>query len=80
MRGGILALAYSLGLGLPFVLFALLFERALGLSRALSRHRRTIGLLSGALLVVIGVLLLTGQWAAWMNQLQGMISTFEPVV
>ena len=80
VRGGILALAYSLGLGLPFVLFALLFERALGLSRALSRHRRTIGLLSGALLVVIGVLLLTGQWAAWMNQLQGMISTFEPVV
>lgn len=80
VRGGILALAYSLGLGLPFVLFALLFERALGLSRALSRHRRTIGLLSGALLVVIGVLLLTGQWATWMNQLQGMISTFEPVV
>lgn len=80
MRGGILALAYSLGLGLPFVLFALLFERALGISRALSRHRRTIGLLSGALLVVIGVLLLTGQWAAWMNQLQGMIATFEPVV
>ncbi|MFQ6483865.1 cytochrome c biogenesis CcdA family protein [Brachybacterium epidermidis] len=80
VRGGILALAYSLGLGLPFVLFALLFERALGLSRALSRHRRTIGLLSGALLVAIGVLLLTGQWAAWMDQLQGMIATFEPVV
>lgn len=36
LRGGILALAYSLGLGIPFVLFALLFERALGLSRALT--------------------------------------------
>lgn len=80
LRGGILALAYSLGLGIPFVLFALLFERALGFSRALSRHRRTIALLSGALLIVIGVLLLTGQWAAWMNDLQGMIATFEPVV
>lgn len=80
LRGGILALAYSLGLGIPFVLFALLFDRALGLSRKLARHRRTIGLLSGALLIAIGVLLMTGVWAQWMAALQGMIATFEPVV
>lgn len=80
LRGGILSLAYALGLGIPFVLFALLFERALGLSRKLAAHRRTIGLLSGALLIAIGVLLMTGVWAAWMSELQGMISTFEPVV
>ena len=80
LRGGILALAYSLGLGLPFVVFALLFDRALGFSKALSRHRRTIGLLSGALLIVIGVLLVTGVWSTWMSQLQGVIATFEPVV
>ncbi|HJB09742.1 MAG TPA: cytochrome c biogenesis protein CcdA [Candidatus Brachybacterium merdavium] len=80
LRGGILALAYSLGLGLPFVAFALLFERALGVSKALARHRRTIGLLSGALLIGIGVLLVTGIWSAWMNDLAGAISTFEPVV
>jgi len=80
LRGGILALAYSLGLGLPFVAFALLFERALGVSKALARHRRTIGLLSGALLIGIGVLLVTGVWSAWMNDLAGAISTFEPVV
>src|SRR5699024_10959308 len=36
LRGAILSLAYSLGLGIPFVLFALLFERALGVSRKLS--------------------------------------------
>lgn len=80
LRGGVLALAYSLGLGIPFVLFALLFEKALGLNKALSRHRRTIGLLSGALLIAIGVLLLTGQWSAWMADLQSVIATFEPVV
>src|SRR5699024_20654 len=39
LRGGLLSLAYSLGLGIPFVLFALLFERALGLSKKLARHR-----------------------------------------
>ncbi|APX32776.1 cytochrome C biogenesis protein ResC [Brachybacterium sp. P6-10-X1] len=80
LRGGILALAYSLGLGIPFVLFALLFDRALGLSKKLARHRRTIGLLSGALLIAIGVLLMTGVWAAWMSELQGLVATFEPVV
>src|SRR5699024_6503002 len=77
LRGAILSLAYSLGLGIPFVLFALLFERALGVSRKLSAHRRTIGLLSGALLIAIGVLLMTGVWASWMRQLQAMISTFR---
>lgn len=80
MRGGILALAYSLGLGIPFVVFALLFERALGLSKALTKHRRTIGLFSGGLLIAIGVLLMTGVWSAWMNELGTMISTYEPVV
>jgi len=80
LRGGILALAYSLGLGIPFILFALLFERALGISKALAKHRQTIGLLSGALLIAIGVLLMTGVWSAWMNNLGTVISTYEPVV
>ncbi|MDO5661142.1 MAG: cytochrome c biogenesis protein CcdA [Brachybacterium sp.] len=79
-RGAILALAYALGLGLPFVLFALLFQRALVASRFLARHRRAIAILSGALLIAIGVLLLTGQWTAWMMQLQGTLSQFEPVI
>ncbi|MCS6711311.1 sulfite exporter TauE/SafE family protein [Brachybacterium sp. EF45031] len=79
-RGALLALAYSLGLGIPFLLFALLFDRALGASRALARHRRTIALLSGALLIAIGVLLMTGQWAAWMAHLQGYAAGFETVV
>ena len=38
------------------------------------------GLLSGALLIAIGVLLMTGVWASWMSELQGLIATFEPVV
>ncbi|MGO1257709.1 MAG: cytochrome c biogenesis CcdA family protein [Brachybacterium sp.] len=80
LRGAVLALAYSLGLGIPFIVFALLFERALGLSKKLAAHRRTIGLLSGALLIAIGVLLMTGVWSTWMSGLQGLIATFEPVV
>jgi len=79
-RGATLALAYSLGLGIPFVLSALLLDKAMGVSRALARHRRLIGILSGALLIAIGLLLLTGMWASWMDQLQGSIATFQPVV
>ena len=79
-RGALLALAYSLGLGIPFVLSALLLNRAIGVSKVLARHRRLIGLLSGALLIAIGLLLLTGLWASWMMQLQGSIATFQPVV
>jgi cytochrome c-type biogenesis protein len=80
LRGALLALAYSLGLGIPFVLFALLFQRALGASRALARHRRTISVVSGALLIAIGVLLLTGTWTQWMAQLQTLIGGYETVV
>ena len=52
----------------------------MGLSKKLATHRRTIGLLSGALLIAIGVLLMTGVWTTWMSGLQGLIATFEPVV
>ncbi|GAA1331626.1 MULTISPECIES: cytochrome c biogenesis CcdA family protein [Brachybacterium] len=79
-RGAVLALAYSLGLGIPFVISALLLDKAIGVSKLLSRHRRLIGILSGALLISIGLLLLTGTWASWMDRLQGSIATFRPVV
>lgn len=79
-RGAILALAYSLGLGLPFIAFALLFDRALSFSRWLSRHRRTITTLGGVALIIIGTLLLTGQWAAWMDQLATLTGTYETVI
>lgn len=79
-RGATLAFAYSLGLGIPFVLSALLLDRAMGVSRALARQRRLIGIVSGALLIAIGLLLLSGMWASWMDQLQGSIATFQPVV
>lgn len=80
LRGGILALAYSLGLGIPFILFALGFQRALGASRFLSRHRRAISVISGILLIGVGILLMTGVWTAWMGELQGAIGGYETVV
>ncbi len=52
---------YALGLGIPFVLFALGFARALAVTAFLRRHAHGLSLASGTILVVFGVLLATGQ-------------------
>ncbi|NWG16348.1 MAG: redoxin domain-containing protein [Chloroflexi bacterium] len=59
MAGPLLA-AYSLGLGIPFLLTALLLDGAQGILRRLQRHMRKIELASGALLILIGLLVATG--------------------
>lgn len=59
-QGAVLLGAYSLGLGIPFLFFGLLFTRALGLVRAIRRHWRAVSLASGALMVAFGVLLASG--------------------
>ena len=52
--------AYALGLGLPFLAAALLVTRSFAVSAFLRRRRRTVQLVSAALLAVFGVLVLTG--------------------
>lgn len=59
-QGAVLLGVYSLGLGIPFLLFGLLFTRALGLVRFIRSHWRVVSLASGALMVTFGVLLATG--------------------
>jgi len=53
-RGVLLGVAYCLGLGIPFVLFALGFRRLLGVFAVIRRHSRWISRIGGALLVMIG--------------------------
>ncbi|MEI8013549.1 MAG: cytochrome c biogenesis protein CcdA [Nitrospira sp.] len=62
-QGALLLSGYSLGLGIPFLLFALALDRASGLLRSLKRHIRTIQLINGALLMLIGLALLSKQLA-----------------
>jgi len=59
-QGAVLLAVYSLGLGIPFLLFGLLFTRALGIVRWLRRRWRIVSLVSGVFLVAFGVLLATG--------------------
>jgi len=68
-RGAVLLALYSLGLGLPFLLFGLAFTRTLGVVRWLRGHWRAVSLTSGALLVAFGVLLATGELVRLTTQL-----------
>lgn len=61
-RGAGLAVAYGLGLGMPFVLVAAGLDRAGRFSGWLRRHQRRIQLAGGLVLVLVGLLLVTGVW------------------
>jgi cytochrome c-type biogenesis protein len=61
-RGALLSFAYCLGLGLPFILVGLLFRRAMGAIGWVRRHTVVITRIGGGMLVLIGVLLVTGVW------------------
>jgi cytochrome c-type biogenesis protein len=71
VRAGLLGLAYSLGLGIPFILLTLGFGWATRSVGFLRRHIRIVNVIGGALLVVLGILMVTGVWTALMAQLQG---------
>ncbi|GAA1916011.1 cytochrome c biogenesis protein CcdA [Microbacterium aoyamense] len=70
-RGALLGLAYSLGLGIPFVLITLGFGWAAASVDFIRRHIRTVNIIGGVLLIVLGLLMVTGVWTMWMAQLQG---------
>ena len=75
-RGALLATAYCVGLGLPFVLVSLAYARGLRVLEPLRRHRRLVTTVGGVLLVAVGVLLLTGAWDVLVDVLRAPISRF----
>jgi cytochrome c-type biogenesis protein len=64
VRGAILTFAYGLGLGVPFLIVALAFERGVAAFGFARRHARAISLAGGAMLVAVGILEVTGTWSA----------------
>ncbi|GAA3662507.1 cytochrome c biogenesis protein CcdA [Nonomuraea antimicrobica] len=79
-RGALLAMAYALGLGLPFVAAALAYSKALRTFRAIRKHSRLITRVGGGMMVAVGVLLVTGLWGEMIAAMQGLIGSFEPVI
>ncbi len=80
LRGGLLAFVYALGLGLPFVIAGLAFTR---MGRAIGwvkRHHLAVQRAGGIVMIVVGVLLVTGWWDVVMSMMQQWISAFEVVI
>ena len=63
-RGAFLAFVYGLGLGVPFLIVAVAFQRSMRIFGYARRHARLVTQIGGALLVAVGVLEVTGAWAS----------------
>ena len=61
-RGALLSAIYAIGLGLPFILAGLAYERMLGTVRFVRRHQVWVMRFGGAMMIAIGILLITGWW------------------
>src|SRR5690348_1739128 len=69
-RGAFLALIYGLGLGIPFLIVATLFERTTRVLTFFRRHARLVTRIGGLMLVALGLVEVTGAWTAviaWMH-------------
>ncbi|GAA1740984.1 cytochrome c biogenesis CcdA family protein [Aeromicrobium alkaliterrae] len=75
-RGAMLTAVYCLGLGVPFVLAALGFARFTRTTGWVRRHQRAIQVTGGVLLLVVGVLLVTGWWDSLIIDLQSWAGGF----
>jgi cytochrome c-type biogenesis protein len=79
-RGALLTTAYCVGLGLPFILAGLGFRRALGAFAVVKRHYALVVRGGGLLLIVVGVLLITGEWTTLSIDLRDALPTYTSPV
>ena len=69
-RGAFLAFIYGLGLGIPFLIVSIAFQRSMRVFGYARRHARLVTRIGGALLVVVGLLEVSGAWASAMTWLK----------
>lgn len=70
VRGAVLAFLYGLGLGIPFIIVALAFQRGMTAFQFARRHAQLIARIGGGLLVLVGILEVSGAWNAALLWLQ----------
>ncbi len=79
-RGGLLAAVYCIGLGLPFLLVAFGATWVTGSVDWLKRNIRTINLIGGGALILIGLLMVTGIWRDLVSSFGAVINGFVPAL
>ncbi|MET9438613.1 cytochrome c biogenesis protein CcdA [Streptomyces sp. NPDC006551] len=75
-RGALLTVAYCLGLGVPFILAAVAFRKALGAFGWVKKHYAWVMRIGGGMMIVTGLLLLTGAWDSMVAEMQDWSSGF----
>ncbi|MCO4239203.1 cytochrome c biogenesis CcdA family protein [Pseudarthrobacter raffinosi] len=79
-RGALLAFAYCIGLGIPFLLVALGVNWVSGAVSFIRRHIRKFNIGGGIILAALGLLMVSGVWTQWIYRLQNLIGTFTTPV
>jgi cytochrome c-type biogenesis protein len=80
LRGAVLGLVFALGLGLPFVAVGVLFKRMAGTLDLLKRNARTLQVIGGSLLALVGLAIATGWWDRFILFLRPWVGGFETVL
>ena len=79
-RGAFLSFVYCLGLGLPFVLLALAFSRMAGAIGWIKRHYVWVMRIGGGMLIIVGILLVTGLWTDFTVWLRVTVPSFQTAI
>lgn len=79
-RGSLLTFVYCLGLGLPFIAAGLAYRRMLGALAWVRRHQVAVSRVGGGLMVVVGILLLSGAWGQIVAELQAWTADTQVVL
>jgi cytochrome c-type biogenesis protein len=80
VRAIVLALAYCVGLGIPFLLVAIGVGWVGTSLRWVKRHIRVVNIIGGVMLIAVGLLLVTGVWNLLMSNFQAVIDGFVPAL
>jgi len=79
-RGAILSTFYSLGLGIPFIILTILFEKSLKTVKWLRQKQKIFITIGGILLIILGLLLVTGLWNLVSIELRVFMAGFTPLL
>jgi len=79
-RGAVLAIAFTIGIGLPFIVMAFGFRWATNSVEFVKKHIRTFNLIGGGLLIVLGLLMTFGLWGSIVSWLQEVTGTYVPAI
>ena len=80
VRGAVLSFGYCIGLGLPFIASGVFLDKSEKLRKVLVKSGNKVSKVGGVLLILIGLLQLTGLWTDLMIEMRSLITDFAPVI